>query len=92
MLFLVTTTTTFPSDFSAEKIAEISAQEKDRARELQEQGKWLHIWRVAGTRSSVIVFNVETAEELHTLLSSLAFFPYMKAEVTALCHHPNSIE
>jgi len=47
---------------------------------------------VAGRRSSIIIFRVDSADELHSILDSLPFRPFMEAEVTALCHHPNSIE
>jgi muconolactone D-isomerase len=37
------------------------------------------------------MFDVESVEELHALLTSLPLFPYMKIEVTPMCRHPSSI-
>jgi muconolactone D-isomerase len=34
---------------------------------------------------------VKDASELHDVLTSLPFFPFMKMDVTALCRHPSSI-
>jgi len=55
------------------------------------QGKWLHLWRLAGKRANVSIFDVESPAELHELLESLPLYPYMDVEVAALCRHPGSI-
>ena len=53
MLFHVTIAVHIPHDADADKIKQLSAQEHERAKELQLQRKWLHLWRVAGsTRTS----------------------------------------
>ena len=59
---------------------------------LKEQGKWLHLWRVAGKFANVSIFDVESPAELHEILNSLPLYPFMKVDVTALCHHPGSLE
>src|SRR5580698_6257767 len=41
-------TVRIPHGADPEKIARLSAQEHEQAKELQLQGKWLHRWRVAG--------------------------------------------
>lgn len=69
----------------------LRARERERAAELQRQGKWRHLWRVAGRYANVSIFDVEGAEQLHALLTSLPLFPFMQIEVTALCRHPSSI-
>jgi muconolactone D-isomerase len=46
---------------------------------------------VAGRYANVSIFDVEDAHQLHALLTSLPLFPFMQAEVTALCRHPCSI-
>jgi muconolactone D-isomerase len=30
--------------------------------------------------------------ELHEILNSLPLYPFMEVDVTALCHHPESLE
>ena len=42
-------------------------------------------------RGAVALFDVESNDELHTLLSALPLFPYMKLHVTPLAKHPSSI-
>jgi muconolactone D-isomerase len=70
----------------------LNAAEHGRATELQKQGKWLHLWRVAGKYANISVFNVEHPAELHDILNSLPLYPFMEVEVTALCRHPGSLE
>jgi muconolactone D-isomerase len=91
MLFHVAITVRIPHGVDPEKIKQLSAQEHERAAELQRQGKWLHLWRVVGKFANVSVFKVESPAELHEILESLPLHPYMEAEVTALCRHPGSL-
>jgi muconolactone D-isomerase len=81
-----------PLDSDPQKVKHLGEQEHARAAELQQQGKWLHLWRVAGKYASLSVFDVESPAELHEILSSLTLYPFMKLEVTALCRHPGSLE
>ncbi len=92
MLFHVRIDVQIPHDADPEKIRALSAHEHERAEELQSQGKWLHLWRVAGKYANISVFNVESSAELHDVLNSLPLYPFMEVEVTALCHHPGSLE
>jgi muconolactone D-isomerase len=92
MLFQVQVTVRVPHDADMAKIKALSAEEIELAKALQRAGKWLHIWRIAGKWANISVFNVDSTDELHGILSSLPLFPYMEIEVTALCRHPASIE
>ena len=92
MLFHVTMTVRIPHEVDPEKITQLNAQEHERARELQLQGKWLHLWRVAGKWANVSIFKVESPDELHEILSSLPLYPFMEIEVNALSQHPGSLE
>jgi muconolactone D-isomerase len=92
MLFHVSIDVRIPIDSDPEKIKGLQAHEHERANELQRQGKWLHLWRVAGKYANISVFNVESPAELHDILSSLPLYPFMEVEVTALCRHPGSLE
>ena len=91
MLFHVAITVRIPHDVDPQKISELSAKEHERAADLQRQGKWLHLWRVAGKFANVSIFKVESPAELHEILWSLPLHPYMEVEVTALCRHPGSL-
>ncbi len=91
MLFHVEMQVNIPHDFPVEKADAIKAAEKAYAQDLQRQGKWVHLWRIAGRYANVSIFDVESVDELHTLLSSLPLFPFMDIKVTPLARHPSAI-
>jgi muconolactone D-isomerase len=92
MLFHVTMVVRIPHDVDTDRVTQLSALEHERATELQLQRKWLHLWRIAGRYANISIFDVESPAELHEILSSLPLNPFMEVEVTALCHHPGSLE
>jgi muconolactone D-isomerase len=67
------------------------AREKDYSQQLQQAGKWPHIWRIVSEYANVSIFDVESNEELHALLAGLPLFPYMDVRVTPLATHPSDI-
>jgi len=91
MLYHVRMDVLIPLNMEEAKVAELKATEKMLSQELQEQGKWRHIWRLAGEYSNFSIFDVESHEELHEILMSLPLYPYMKVEVTPLLRHPSSV-
>jgi muconolactone delta-isomerase len=60
MLFHVVMNVRIPLGFDPEKLKQLQSDEHERAKELQLQGKWLHLWRVAGKYANVSVFEVES--------------------------------
>lgn len=80
-----------PHDIDPERFERLKAQEKARSQELQREGKWPHLWRVAGRYANISIFDVESHDELHALLSTLPLFPFMEVVVTPLARHPSSI-
>jgi muconolactone D-isomerase len=91
MLFQVEMTVKLPPDMPAEQAAKIKATEKAYSQDLQNQGKWRHLWRVAGSYSNVSIFDVADNAELQELVSNLPLFPYMEINVKPLCRHPSSV-
>ena len=91
MLFHVRMDVRLPHDMPPDKADALKKIERERAQELQRQGKWRHLWRVAGHYSNVSIFDVSGADELHDILSTLPLFPFMDIAVSALCRHPSSI-
>jgi muconolactone D-isomerase len=81
-----------PHDADPQKTKQLGELEHERAKQLQQQGKWIHLWRVVGKYANISVFEVESPAELHEILSSLPLFPFMELEVIALCRHPGSLE
>ena len=91
MLYHVRMDVLIPLDIEESKISKLKAEEKIFSQKLQEQGKWRHIWRLAGEYSNFSIFDVESNEELHEILMSLPLYPYMKVDVTPLLRHPSSV-
>ena len=91
MLFHVRMDVSIPHDLDPELRAEIVAREKAYSQELQRDGKWPHIWRIVGEYSNYSIFDVESGEELHAILSGLPLFAYMDIHVTPLATHPSDI-
>jgi muconolactone D-isomerase len=91
MLFHVSITVRVPPDLDGAKVTELSEREHKRAAELQCEGKWLHLWRVAGQWANISIFKVDSPAELHDILESLPLRPYMDVQVSALCKHPGSV-
>jgi len=91
MLFHVHMIVELPAGMPAEIAADIKAREKAYSQELQRSGKWPHLWRVAGEYANYSIFDVESNDELHQILSGLPLFPYMRVRVVPLARHPSSI-
>jgi muconolactone D-isomerase len=92
MLYCVEMDVRVPHDVDAARFERLKAEEKARAQELQRQGKWRHLWRVAGRYANVSILDVADHDELHAILSSLPLFPFMDITVTPLARHPSSID
>jgi len=91
MLFHVRMDVRIPHDLTPAVRDEIVAREKAYSQELQRSGTWPHIWRVVGKYSNYSIFDVESSDELHRILSNLPLFPYMEIDVTPLAMHPSDI-
>lgn len=91
MLFKVEMIVKIPHDIPPDVIAEIKSREKAYSQDLQRQGKWRHLWRVAGSYANVSIFDVADNAELQDVISNLPLFPYMEITVAPLCRHPSSI-
>ena len=91
MLFHVRMDVRIPVDYDHERADELKRVERERAQDLQKQGKWRHLWRIAGQYSNISVFDVSDVQELHDIISTLPLFPFMTIAVTPLCRHPSSI-
>lgn len=92
MLYHVEMTVNIPLDFDTAIAGELKANEKALAQKLQENGKWVHLWRIVGKYSNISIFDVESNDELHEILSTLPLFPFMQIEVKPLAKHYSSIK
>jgi muconolactone D-isomerase len=91
MLYLVRMDVHPPADLPAEELDRLRRTEKARALELQRSGEWRELWRIAGEYANYSVFDVESHDALHDLLSTLPLFPFMTVDVTPLATHPSHL-
>jgi muconolactone D-isomerase len=91
VLYLVRMRVDLPHDLDPDRAEELKRTEKERALALQRDGRWVHLWRVAGRYENYSVFDVADHDELHALLMSLPLFPFMDVSVTALAQHPSAL-
>lgn len=91
MFFHVRMDVALPPDMDPEVRDELVAREKAYSQDLQRRGTWPHIWRVVGEYANYSIFDVQTNDELHQILSGLPLFPYMTIQVTALATHPSDV-
>jgi muconolactone D-isomerase len=80
-----------PRDLPQAEFDRLKAAEKARAIELQRDGVWRHLWRIAGAYANFSVFDVPDHDTLHDILSTLPLFPFMTIEVKPLARHPSAI-
>lgn len=80
-----------PAHLPPAEFDRLKAEEKAQARALQESGRWLHLWRIAGQYANISVFDVADHDDLHAILSGLPLFPYMSLTVTPLARHPSTL-
>jgi muconolactone D-isomerase len=91
MLFHIRMDVNLPATMPEEQSSKLKRDEKAMAQGLQASGKWRHLWRIVGQYANISVFDVASVEELHTTLSALPLFPYMKIDILPLCRHPSSM-
>lgn len=92
MLFLAQMEVSIPHDMPPDELKQLQQKERDRAIELQRDGRWVCLWRVAGRYANVSVFDVNSVDELHELLTSLPMFSFLDITVTPLARHPSAID
>jgi muconolactone D-isomerase len=91
MLYHVRMDVTPPRDLQPEVFDRLKVEERSRAEQLQRDGTWVHLWRIAGAYANISVFDVADHDALHGLLSTLPLFPFMTITVTPLARHPSAI-
>ncbi|MFZ0386084.1 MAG: muconolactone Delta-isomerase [Solirubrobacteraceae bacterium] len=91
MLFLAEMEVRLPPDMDPQRAQQLRDAEREYSQEAQRDGRWPHLWRVAGRYANVSVLDVASTDELHELLSGLPLFAYLDIRVTALAHHPNAV-
>ena len=91
MLFMVRMQVDLPPQMDAELLERLKEAEKEYSQGLQRSGKIAGIWRVAGQFANYCLFDVDSHDELHDLVSGLPMYGYISTEVEALSRHPNTL-
>jgi len=90
MLFLARMDVTFPESMDAQTRADFQAREKEYSGDLQRRGIMRGIWRVVGEYANYSMYEVDSHDELHAIISGFPMFAYMSVQVTPLATHPNA--
>jgi len=91
VLFHVRMDVRLPADMDPQARDDLIGTEKAYSQDLQRRGKWPHIWRLVGEYANFSIFDVESNDELHQIISGLPLFPYMTVHVTPLATHPSDV-
>lgn len=91
MLFLARMDVQFPPHLNPQEVERLQRLETEYSQAIQQDGRLTAIWRVVGEYANYSVFDIESNDELHRILSSFPMYPYLKIKVTPLATHPNSI-
>ena len=92
MLYHVRMDVSLPADMPEAEANKLKADERDYAQRLQREGKWVELWRVVGEYANYSIFDVDSHDELHAMLSGLPLFPYLQIKVTPLTRHPSKVD
>ena len=91
MLYHVRMDVLIPPGQDPAEIDRLKAEEKARSAALQRSGEWVHLWRITGEYANISIFDVPDHDALHSILSTLPLFPFMRVLVTPLARHPSAI-
>lgn len=89
MEFLVRIEVGWPADGDPVERARLSGLEHARAEELAAACVIRRLWRIPGQRANWGIWEAADATELHDLLSSLPFWPWLSITVHPLAAHPS---
>jgi muconolactone delta-isomerase len=90
--FLTTFEVTIPDGATEQEVAEITAREADRTRDLAKQGHLGRLWMLPPTPGrwrALGLWQADSEEELQAILESLPMAKWMTTETTPLTQHPN---
>ena len=91
MRFMVEMSVNLPPAMPADDREALLAREREYSQAIQHDGRWEHLWRVAGRYANVSILTSSSPDELHEIVSGLPLFPYLDIRVTPLARHPNAI-
>jgi len=90
--FLVTFTPAAAEGTPAKAVAEATAREAERARELAGQGHLVRLWALPaehGVSSVLGLWRADSEAEMQAILQALPLYPYLATRTTKLTPHPS---
>lgn len=87
MLFMAKIVLHLPGDWSKEKLQEMNLTERARSLQFVKDGKLKRIYRIVGLRANFSIWEADSLEGLHEILTSLPLHPYMDIEIYPLIKH-----
>jgi muconolactone delta-isomerase len=90
--FLTRFELTVPDDASEQEVADTTAREADRTRDLAEQGHLLRLWLLPATPGkwrALGLWQAADRTEMQEILKSLPMDKWMTTDMTPLTKHPN---
>ena len=91
-LYLCRMDVDLPADLPDATREDLLRREAEYSGGYQRDGIWVELWRVVGAYANYSVFDVVDNDALHSILSGLPLYPYMRIDVTPLARHPNRID
>lgn len=92
MKFLCHMAVAFPEGMKREEVESYQKREREYSQALQRSGEFEQIYRVLGKYENISIFEVDSTERLHEILSGFPMYAHMSIETTALVRHPNALE
>lgn len=92
MLFLVKSELTQIPPFPPQQFKEIMVQGWEKVIDYQKQGKILAQGMFAGRKGGCVIWDVESVEELHKLISESPISPFLETEITPLISIEKALE
>lgn len=87
MQFMAKIVLHLPGDWSKEKLEEMNLTERARSLQFVREGRLKRIYRIVGMRANFSIWEADTLEDLHAILTSLPLHPYMDIEIYPIIRH-----
>jgi len=91
MKFLVRIDVQKPAGVDPNEWEKILIREKEYGETIDAK-KFEHMWRIVGKYSTYCVFEVESNDELNSIISGLPLFPYITTEVVPLATYTSELD
>jgi muconolactone D-isomerase len=92
MLFFVKGESTGMPPMPPDQVYELVVKEWETIISYKQQGKILAGGAMAGRRGGCVIFDVDSSDELHTLISQLPLFPFIAWEIIPLISAESALE